>query len=72
MMPNMNGWEFCVELNRDPKLGGIPVVVMTAASTIHRKEELAAAAYLQKPFPLAALFETLNQLLSNHRSLRRD
>jgi CheY-like chemotaxis protein len=63
MMPNMNGWEFCAELGRDPELSKIPVIVMTAASNVPRRDDLMSAAHLRKPFALSDLFVTLNRLV---------
>ena len=62
MMPVMNGWDFRAQQNRDPALATIPVVVMTAAANVNRKDELAADAYLQKPLALRSLFELLRAL----------
>jgi CheY-like chemotaxis protein len=62
MMPNMNGWEFRAEQQRDPALAGIPVIVMTAATDVSRTAELAASAYLQKPVALGALLETVAEV----------
>ncbi|MBC8133579.1 MAG: response regulator [Deltaproteobacteria bacterium] len=31
LMPVMNGWQFCDERKRNPKLADIPVIVMSAA-----------------------------------------
>lgn len=31
LMPVMNGWQFCDERKRDPKLAAIPVIAMSAA-----------------------------------------
>jgi CheY-like chemotaxis protein len=59
MMPTMNGWEFRAEMMRDPTLASIPVVVMTAASRLNHRDELAAQAYLQKPITVKTLLDTL-------------
>jgi CheY-like chemotaxis protein len=51
MMPVMNGWEFLAQLDADPTLASIPVVVSTAAtSRLPQGRPL-----LKKPFKLAAL-----------------
>lgn len=31
LMPVMNGWQFCEERKRNPKLAGIPIIAMSAA-----------------------------------------
>jgi CheY-like chemotaxis protein len=48
MMPRMDGWEFCREQRRDPRLAHIPVVVLSAAP--REWLQIPAAAVLSKPF----------------------
>ena len=56
MMPVMNGWEFRAELERDPDLSRIPIVVCTAAAHAEQKaREIGAAAWLPKPTDAADL-----------------
>lgn len=31
LMPVMNGWQFCEQRKRDPRLAGIPIIAMSAA-----------------------------------------
>lgn len=51
MMPVMNGYEFREEQLQDPKLAGIPVIVITADGRAREKaRELGSRQYLQKPF----------------------
>ena len=54
MMPVMNGWELLDEIARTPSLQGIPIVVLTAATSadVH-----GAAAILHKPLELGSLIE---------------
>lgn len=33
MMPEMDGYEMCAELKKDPQLAGIPVVLLTAVAS---------------------------------------
>lgn len=62
MMPEMNGWQFLEERQKDARLLGIPVAIMSAA--LEASTELPrVAGYLRKPFSLArlqSLFEHLD------------
>ena len=56
MMPEMNGWDLCEELARDPKLAAIPVVVMSGDSHIEAETTtLTAAGHIAKPFDIPEL-----------------
>ena len=58
MMPRMDGWEFCRQIEQDRTLRDIPVVVLSAVP----RESLqlwSAAAVLSKPFDYDALIRTL-------------
>jgi CheY-like chemotaxis protein len=62
MMPIMSGWQFRKEQEIDPKLSGIPVVVLTADGRIQEKaRSIAASAYLQKPIDLESLLDTVER-----------
>lgn len=58
MMPGMNGWEFCAARKGDPELSSIPVIVISA---LGRVSGIEATAFLQKPFELDALVETVRR-----------
>jgi CheY-like chemotaxis protein len=57
MMPIVNGWELLREIQPDPRLAGIPVVVMTA---FRRDRPPGIAALLKKPFELSELIATID------------
>ena len=59
MMPEMNGWQFCEEQRRDPRLSSIPVLVISAASVDAKKGSIAGYAFLKKPIELARLLESV-------------
>ena len=62
MMPGMNGWDFRQEQQQDPQIAGIPVVVISADSSLPQKAaSLAVTAYLQKPIDLDRLLATVSQ-----------
>jgi CheY-like chemotaxis protein len=59
MMPIMNGWQFLAEQSSDPKLAGIPVVLVTGAGQAsQRARSLGVAGYLEKPVDIGQLLST--------------
>jgi CheY-like chemotaxis protein len=64
MMPVMNGWQFRQEQIRDPKLSGIPVVVVTAAGPRNEIPDIEADGWLSKPVDLDRLLATIGPLCS--------
>lgn len=60
MMPEMNGWEFRERQLQDPRLAGIPVVVLTGIGRVPSGfESLRADQILLKPVDLAELTEAV-------------
>jgi CheY-like chemotaxis protein len=63
MLPKMDGWEVLAKLKSDPRTEKIPVVLMTAYTTIQysgerqRAMKLGAADYIKKPFDLNEMAE---------------
>ncbi|SPD76494.1 Response regulator receiver modulated metal dependent phosphohydrolase [uncultured Desulfobacterium sp.] len=67
-MPEMNGFEFCSEVNSNPDLAAIPFVVMSSNSDrAHMKRMLqyGAEAYITKPFNTDQLVILVEKLLSD-------
>jgi CheY-like chemotaxis protein len=62
MMPVMNGWQFREAQVRDPRLAGIPVVVVTAAGARDSIPAIAADAWLSKPVDLDRLLATIGSV----------
>src|SRR4029079_19550481 len=59
-MPVMTGWEFREHQQRDPKLAGIPVIVMSALPDLDRRAAaLKAADCLNKPVNIDELLGTI-------------
>ena len=56
MMPVMNGWELQNELEHDPELRDVPVIVVSAA-THDLMKRADAAAYLPKPIDVDQLLD---------------
>jgi sigma-B regulation protein RsbU (phosphoserine phosphatase) len=68
MMPVMDGAEFRQAQQHDPRLSGIPVVVMSAAENIEAQApQLTADSYLPKPID----FDALSALVDAHCSRGR-
>jgi CheY-like chemotaxis protein len=64
MMPIMDGFTFREEQLRDPKLNGIPVIVMSADGNVIDKQARAKAiAYLKKPLDIQDFLGTLEKHL---------
>jgi CheY-like chemotaxis protein len=64
-MPVMDGWTFRSRQRSDPRLAGIPTVVISAAYPGDMRAvaaELAPDAYLAKPFELGELIAALKRL----------
>lgn len=58
MMPIMDGWQFRVEQEKDPRLATVPVVVMSAVAAGQEKARpIRPAAYLPKPVELDSLLD---------------
>ena len=58
MMPVMNGWEFRDELEHDPRLRDVPVVVISAA-TGDLVSNTSAAAFIPKPVDMDRLLDVV-------------
>ncbi len=67
MLPELDGFEVCERLKKDPKTRRIPIILLTARRTpedISRGEEVGADRYITKPFKSAMIMETIEQLLN--------
>ena len=64
MMPVMDGYQFCSEQDRDPKLAKIPVVVITAGTTI-RRDELKPFGVVPKPIRLPLLCALIDKAIES-------
>ncbi len=62
MMPVMNGWELVAELQRDPALREVPILVLTAAGT-HWGYPVPNERVVQKPFELDELLRRVDETL---------
>lgn len=69
-MPVMNGIEMVERLSKDPKLSGIPVVIVATPlsdSNIERLLDGGARAYLAKPFRPEALRDVVLEVVGDRK-----
>ena len=63
MMPVMDGYQFRMEQEQDPRIAWIPVVLMTADGDIHAKNyKIGAKMYVRKPVEVNAILEAVQRL----------
>ena len=65
VMPVMNGWEFLATVANDPRLQGIPVVVLTAAE---RAEVPGALGVLSEPMDLKELLRIVEHHVRRNKA----
>jgi CheY-like chemotaxis protein len=67
MLPKMDGWDVLAALRADPRTAAIPVIFMTAYTTIQfssekrRAMEKGAVDYLKKPFDLSEMMDMVEK-----------
>jgi CheY-like chemotaxis protein len=58
MMPGMDGWQFRLELQREPATAKIPIVILSGHQNVRDAAlALGAADYLRKPVRIESLLE---------------
>jgi CheY-like chemotaxis protein len=67
MMPELDGWGFMAEFQRNPALSSIPVVVVSTGSKAMFDAAPAAARYLRKPLDSRKLLRTIQECLEEPR-----
>jgi CheY-like chemotaxis protein/HPt (histidine-containing phosphotransfer) domain-containing protein len=70
-MPKVNGFEFLVYHRQQPKLGQIPVVMLTFCSTDREKSlamQLGASAYITKPYLKEDLLAIIKAILARSQN----
>lgn len=73
LMPEVNGFELCKRIKSEIKTSHIPVVLLTACTSIEDQLqglEVGADAYIHKPFHVEHLIARIENLLLNRRVLR--
>jgi signal transduction histidine kinase/ligand-binding sensor domain-containing protein/DNA-binding response OmpR family regulator len=73
IMPLMDGVDMCQKLKEDIRTSHIPIILLTARTSIENKIEgleTGADAYIEKPFSVDLLEVQINNLLENRKKLR--
>ena len=74
MMEPMSGLELCKAVKQDVEMSHIPVILLTALTTQQAKMqgmENGADAYIEKPFSLGFLRQTISRLLAERESVKK-
>ena len=73
MMPIMDGLELCKIIKEDIKFSHIPVILLTARTTLQSKIEginIGADEYVEKPYSIDYLIARIDNLLENRKKIR--
>lgn len=63
VMPNVDGWQFIEERSHEPRLAGIPVVLISGqVAARETARSLGLASYIEKPIRVASLREMLTRM----------
>ena len=71
MMPGMHGFAVCQEIQNDPALQGVRVLVTSSkayGADMKKAKQLGAADYLVKPFEMVELLRRVNALLKPNQA----
>src|SRR3712207_9362293 len=75
VMPGMDGYEFCRRVKADDQLCHIPMVLVTAKTTVEDQItglNTGADAYITKPFEPKLLLALINSQLQNREKTRSE
>lgn len=67
MLPDIDGFEVCRQLRKDPRTATVPIIMLTGKKTQddHDRGVLCGAnSYLVKPFKSAMIIDEINRLLT--------
>ncbi|MBI4368911.1 MAG: response regulator [Elusimicrobia bacterium] len=69
MMPKMDGFSVHQKLKENPAWASVPVVIITGKGYMKEfmelRQDLAVAAYLEKPFPVSMIIGKLQDIFGN-------
>jgi CheY-like chemotaxis protein len=68
LMPVMDGWDFFEQLERDPELGSIPVLILSGADPDGKLAAKLKAPFLRKPAEAADLLAAIESICAGCRS----
>ena len=66
MLPDVDGWDVCEQLRKEPVTSEIPVVILTAryeSGLRQRAHDLGCAGYLTKPCDIQSLTKEIHRVL---------
>jgi len=72
MLPDIDGFEVCCRVRKDPRFCGIPIIMLTAKKSPDDQERgvaCGADAYLTKPFKSAKIIEVIEKLLHGNSAM---
>ena len=72
MLPDIDGFEVCSRVKKDPRTSVIPVVMLTAKKNPHDQKRgvaCGASTYLTKPFKSAMIIEVIEKLLHGRNGM---
>lgn len=72
-LPNMSGVELCAKINGNPHTAHIPIIVLSAISSLPTKVqcmENGASMFIEKPFSLDYLVSCVNSLMTKRKFMR--
>ncbi len=73
LLPEINGLDICRLLRKEPSTAGVPIIMVTAKSSLADVESARAAGvndYLMKPFSIRTLMESIGALLNSRETER--
>lgn len=68
MLPDIDGFEVCRQLRKDPRTASVPIIMLTGKKTQDdhdRGVQCGASSYLVKPFKSAMIIDEINKLLKS-------
>lgn len=74
MLPDIDGFEICKRIRKDPRTESLPVVMLTAKRSQDDQERGAACganAYITKPFKSAVIIDVIERLINPSEALSK-